>query len=285
MTMTEILEENKEKLIRQLDAASSPDAARPVLEETLDRMLYRYNEESASDRVRAAAADLIRSVRTAVPLVSTVGDVKIWERNVSGGRNRKGRGRSLLFPVFLISGAALAVVMLLTQTRLTLLPTAVLLTALSAVCLFLAGRFSAVSGIRGGREQMTECVVDSEAIYRIMHAVMMVIDQNLGRIELEDRMAEKENRKSDAAAIPEAELALFSGLLDASYSRDSEYAFEKLDELRYYLHTKHVDVVDYSDENAAWFDVMPSESAGTLRPALVMDGRLLKKGMASAGSR
>ena len=35
--------------------------------------------------------------------------------------------------------------------------------------------------------------------------------------------------------------------------------------------------------NSGWFDMMPAFSGGTIRPALVADGKLLKKGMASAG--
>ena len=68
-------------------------------------------------------------------------------------------------------------------------------------------------------------------------------------------------------------------------------------QIRFYLHRKGIDVVDWAGEdavsgpggaaaaavNSAWFDMMPAYEGGTLRPALIADGKLLKKGMASAG--
>ena len=54
----------------------------------------------------------------------------------------------------------------------------------------------------------------------------------------------------------------------------------------FYLHRKNIDVVDWTPDTAgqgAWFDMMPAYDSGTFRPALIADGTLLKKGMASAG--
>jgi hypothetical protein len=69
-------------------------------------------------------------------------------------------------------------------------------------------------------------------------------------------------------------------------------------DIRYYLHQKDVDVLAWSEQNAAWFEMLPS-AAGmkadgknsrsgdreedrvlTIRPALAQDSRLLKKGTA-----
>ena len=79
------------------------------------------------------------------------------------------------------------------------------------------------------------------------------------------------------------EIELFSDLIAASYSGDPEYALEKLDEIKYYLHRQQIEVVDYSEKTAQYFDLMPGTNAGTIRPALVADGALLKKGLASTG--
>ena len=50
------------------------------------------------------------------------------------------------------------------------------------------------------------------------------------------------------------------------------------------LNKQQIEAVDYSAETAQFFDMMPSQRAGTIRPALVADGKLLRKGMASTGS-
>ena len=51
--------------------------------------------------------------------------------------------------------------------------------------------------------------------------------------------------------------------------------------IRYYLHGKNVETVDYSREQAGSFELLPGKKTGTLRPALMASGKLLKKGLAS----
>ena len=89
----------------------------------------------------------------------------------------------------------------------------------------------------------------------------------------------------DGHKASSSELDLFSDLLAASYSQDPDYALEKLEDIKYYLHRQQIETVDYSQETAQFFDLMPGQYAGTIRPALVADGTLLRKGVASAGSK
>ena len=69
----------------------------------------------------------------------------------------------------------------------------------------------------------------------------------------------------------------------ASYSGDPEFALEKIDEIKYYLHKQQIETVDYSEATKQYFDLMPGIKSGTIRPALVADGKVLKKGLASTG--
>ena len=96
-----------------------------------------------------------------------------------------------------------------------------------------------------------------------------------------------------------AELELLSRLLEDAYGRrgEDEQAEEEISQIRFYLHRKGIEAVDWTGDTerqngtegggaggrGGWFDMMPAFESGTLRPALVFDGRLLKKGMASAG--
>ena len=105
--------------------------------------------------------------------------------------------------------------------------------------------------------------------------------------------------KKQAAAADPAELELLSRLLEDAYGRrgEDELADEEIGQIKFYLHRKNIDVVDWTDntgkrggkedsDSAArtgWFDMIPAFTAGTIRPALVADGRLLKKGLASEG--
>ena len=52
---------------------------------------------------------------------------------------------------------------------------------------------------------------------------------------------------------------------------------------QYAANKQQIDAVDYSEANKQYFDLMPGKQGGTIRPALVSDGKLLKKGLASSG--
>ena len=52
MAMIDYLEKDKDKLIAGLEEAKTPEKAGRILEEELDRLLVRYNEQCASERGR-----------------------------------------------------------------------------------------------------------------------------------------------------------------------------------------------------------------------------------------
>ena len=87
----------------------------------------------------------------------------------------------------------------------------------------------------------------------------------------------------DGRTVTQSELDLFSDLLAAAYSGDPEYALEKVEQIKYFLHRQQIEVVDYSKENEKYFDLMPGSKAATIRPAMVAQGGLLKKGLAATG--
>ena len=78
------------------------------------------------------------------------------------------------------------------------------------------------------------------------------------------------------------DIQLLSDLLESAYGEaDSEHSRQIISELKFYLHRKNIEVIDYDGENRDYFELMPSESAGTIRPALVMAGSVLRKGLAA----
>jgi hypothetical protein len=120
----------------------------------------------------------------------------------------------------------------------------------------------------------------------------MVIDRNL-ELALD---SEKYDRRKELAAAAGArgltpeEIELFSGLLEIADADSPQMAAD----IRYYLHKKEIDVLPWSAQYSAWFEMLPSlpgasfadkgrsgeESVVTIRPALAQDGKLLKKGTA-----
>ena len=62
-TLQEYLEQDKEKLLADLQQAKSPEKTQEVLGRELDRMLIRYNEDCAVPDLRDAAAYMLQTAR------------------------------------------------------------------------------------------------------------------------------------------------------------------------------------------------------------------------------
>ena len=99
--------------------------------------------------------------------------------------------------------------------------------------------------------------------------------------------------RTGLGGLSEDELELFAGLLEAETSGDSGYALDQIGNVRFYLHRQGIETVDYTQEHDSWFERMPAapgaggvglfadRSVKTVRPALVRNGELVKKGIAA----
>lgn len=291
-TMLHFLENDREKLLHAVTTARTPEKTQDAVIAELDRLLYQYNEQDASDRLKESAASMIQTARHMVPLLTGYGDVRVWERTV-GEESKGAKGKKLWFWVFLIVGlGCFAATFLLFQMagisfamRDALIPLGLLVLSLAA--LFLSGLFLAKSRsvtVEKKTELQTEITMDGESIYQALHTAVLVMDKNLDDIRSSSEWeARKKETAGDAPVLASEEADLYGGLLEAWYTNDGDVALDRLADLKYYLHKKGIDCVDYSPEHASWFDMMPSFKEGTLRPALIKDGTLLKKGLASGG--
>ena len=299
MKIVDILEKDKDNLLTELAAAKESEKAIRVLENELDKLLLTYNEQCSSDRERNAAAYMMQAVRLSLPLIDSVGDTKIWEAGEAAAKEKtKKRLNPLLF-LFLIGGLVLCGLGLLPF----MLPyfdggleslknfDMALLKPIGFVAGGLASMF--IAGLLGRRRapkapkrsQRVEVHVDSAKVYRNFRNAMLSVDQSLDEIRSMERWDKRDDAgKIDGHTASSSELDLFSDLLAAAYSRDPDFALEKIDEIKYYLHKQQIEVVDYSAETARYFDMMPGLHAGTIRPAMVAEGKLLRKGVASAGT-
>jgi hypothetical protein len=136
--------------------------------------------------------------------------------------------------------------------------------------------------VRTAKEQQVEIHGDADKLYRYYRTVILSVDQSLDEVGARERCDKREQAGNiDGRPATTPELDLFSDLLAASYSGDPEYALEKIEAIKYYLHRQQIEVVDYSESTRQYFDMMPGTKTGTIRPAMVADGNLLKKGLAS----
>jgi hypothetical protein len=107
----------------------------------------------------------------------------------------------------------------------------------------------------------------------------MIVDRNIA-----DALSAKKIEEAQRGEEPTEtnnDLSLYSDLLEASLAKDGEYALDQISKVPFYLHQKGIEAMNYSDEYRSYFDVIPGEKQETIRPALVKDGHLLKKGIVS----
>ena len=216
---------------------------------------------------------------------NSAGQVSAYQRTSAGPRKQAGAGFALPLTASVVMAAAAVLVMVFAGkgSMLTCLLIALLLTAGSLGLAFYAGRKSGNAPARPtAGEQYFEVSLDHNKLYHSLLAVLTVVDRNLGEVENAARL----NMADSAEIRREADtpqLNLLADLLEQAYTqKEEEWAEEIISEIRFYLHRKGIDTLDYSPDRSKWFDMMPAQSDGTLRPALVEDGVLLKKGLAAA---
>ena len=211
-----------------------------------------------------------------------------WQRSTAAQQEKEKKLRPLALVLAVVGlGLVLAAVLVLMKQGeggLTLPLLAPPL--LGAVCLFLGGLWLIRRKKRKAADEIKrEFHVNPAAIYRALQGVLMTADKDLKEAAELARL-EKQREESAASALSTDETELFAGLLEAAYARrgasDGADAEEIIANIRYYLYKRNVETLDYSGEKAAWFECLPARRSGTIRPALVSGGRLLKKGLASA---
>lgn len=293
MKITELLEKDKDRLLTEISAAGTAEKAVSILEKETDKLLLTHNDAAGSDAERNAAAHIMQAVRLSLPFIDSLGGTKVFEQGV----NEKGKAKTPVSVILLtIAGIVLLIYGLLplillginsastTAARNDLIARSVAI-IMGAAALFLSGSIKGKPALSKKKEYHVEQRVDADRIYRNYRTIMISVDQSLDEVRLTEKQAYREQAgKIEGRDASSAEIELFSDLLAASYSGDPEFALEKIAGIKYYLHQQQIEAVDYDSDTAQYFDLMPGTSAGTIRPALVADGKLLKKGLASKGN-
>ena len=357
MKMIDYLDRDRDRILAGQKGAHSPAEAQQVLEKETDRLLLQYNEDCTSVRVRDAAAGMMQAVRSSVPFLDSAGEPRVWRREgygsygtgagsggndgsygnhgKAGGSGAKGGGfgRSLsgillvVGAVITLAGFAVPALSAGGPAAAGALLKSILLPVAGGGCLYLAGR-TAGSGARigigktsgaGAGAERIEITIDPDKLWSSLRGAVMVVDRNLELAQEEESYARRKAADTAAAeggsGLSAAEIELFSGLLEMADADSPQMAAD----IRYYLHKKDVEAVDWTPQYAAWFERLPalpgtavtggfpgpkgsaggiSEKTGsaggsagsfksadeavvTIRPALVQHGRLLKKGTAA----
>ena len=290
MTINEFLEKDKERFLQRLSSASGADRVIQICEEELNRILLQFNEANTDKRTGEEAWYAMQTARAALPLLDTAGEAKIYnlasrqeERKIPGG---------LTLPLAAGIGSTAGGALLLALgaghiAALTLFPVSALLLIAGMGGIFLAGRKSAGTAMpQVPGEVIVKAETDSEKVYHSLSMMLNVVDHNLEEVSRKAALSAPGSDipgLSDQGASPmkKDELQLLSGLLESAYSRPEEaYARDMISEIRFYLHRRGVELVEYSSDTDSLFDRMPAPSDRTIRPALKSGTLVLVRGLA-----
>ena len=296
MEMMQFLESDKEQILSGLVKAGSPEQAQTVLEKEFDKLLLQYNEECVEERVRNEARHMTQAAKMMIPMISSQGETRVWSKSTSSGEAGMKLTKTaiaciaggVLFVIAAIASLAAAAGSSLTVSALLgSIPAAIL----GGGLLFWGGRLSldrnaGGSNARQGDEaQQVEIRVDPDRVWSCLRAVVLSIDKGLHEAREAVNYERERLTESEGGGFAPEEAELFAGLLESAYSlreevTDDSAVLETISQIRYYLHRKQVETVDYGGGKREWFELLPGRQDMTIRPALVRDGVLVRKGLA-----
>lgn len=270
-SMHSLLLADEERVVNTLRALERSDRSCEksiaALNDELGTLLLRYNSSCVGDRARQAAADgMTATARDSLDLLLSA-DAKL---EVDKRRHRS--GTAYLLALALILGAAAVFII----AKHPILAYVCLGGAL--ICAFLSG----LLWFREGSAHVAQRL-DSESIWRTLKKVTETMDMKLEEQSGLALQTDDGGIDGDKAPLDERELELMGELLEALYTDSGEFALRQLKRLRPYLREKGLELVEYGEDTAEYFEVFPSKTgSATLRPALLYGDRLLMTGRAAA---
>ena len=285
-TLLGLIEADREALLATLRQDRAPATAQQVLEKALDRALMRYTEAHPDDASRRAARLTVSAMKSALPLIDSIGEARRWSHTAGETRDKGIKTMSLA-----LLGAAgaliLATLMGLILAGGRLNGPIALIEALIPAALGIGAAYWA--GLKQGRpdkpaqapaDMREEFLIDPDRLWRNLHGMLLIADDLLDRAQAESEAAQLAEI-SPTAALDRRQAELFSTLLENTYARSDADAREMTEAMRFYLHGQGVDLVDCTPGREAWFEFLPADRPGTLRPALVAGDKVIKKGLAA----
>lgn len=121
--------------------------------------------------------------------------------------------------------------------------------------------------------------VDAEAAVRMLRGLCQAADVCVSDLALLDKDAGMAHLTGTA---DDAMLDLLTALMEAKASGRSEMAMRSLSQAEQYLHGLGIELIAYDAAHAQLFDVLPTMGeARTIRPAMMKDGKVLRRGVAA----
>ncbi len=297
-TLSELLAEDKETVMNRLLSDRAQEKALTALESEMDRLMYKAGAMEGSGAQSEVVQGMLQVVKSTLPLIESVSEAEVWEKE-SGHQSDRRRLPGPVSIVCLIAGIVCAVSGLVGQSIAgkVLRPDTLLWTIAGCVLLVIGGylagkgRKDPGAGKAGaGKEKQVRqtFLVDPAKVWHILQGITLSADHSLERVKDLDEVREQESNADSKAPMSKDELQFFCDLLENAYARrrrapSDDTLREQVESIRYYLHSKGIETEDYSVQSVSWFELLPaSGQAVTIRPALIKDGVVIRRGLASA---
>lgn len=285
-SLVTLFEPERERLLSDIQQDRTPQAVQEVLEKAIDRLTIRYAEACADARTRDAAQLTLRTIKQALPLVDSVGEVRRWQSELPVARRSftPATLAPMISGVVLILSGMLSLMISGGLAGIVSLVGALIPAALGMAALFWAGMKYNAPKPQSAQDGPTreELLEDGEKIWHHLKGMLLAADNALEAIQTQ---AEPEEHRAEIVAevdsMPRAEVEMFSGLLESAYAMEGPDAREMVERICFYLHGAKVDVLDDAPGREAWFEYLPACHPGTIRPALASEEKLICKGLAA----
>lgn len=270
MNATAAFSHREEELLAQLEQAQEPEqaiaACTMALEQTACELAQDEQDEYARQRQQAVMAlarrmpQMLRAAQARGELVLS-GEPKAESRQDKLRRGAKAAGAFLL--------AALAVYELIDGQALF----AALQVVGGALLLWPQGASEQTAQARG------ICLVNSKEAVRVLRELCQAADVCVSDLALLNKDMGTARLSGTA---DDAMLDLLTALMEAKASGRGELALRSLSQAEQYLHLLGVELLPYDAAHADLFDVLPTMGeARTIRPAMMREGKVLRRGVAA----
>ena len=270
MNASTAFEHRREQLADALSRAEGMQESIAACTMTLEQVACELAQEEQDEHARQRQPAVMAALRSA-PQMLVAADAE-GELVLEGeGAQRAGKKLRPLQAVGAFLLAALAVYELIDGQA--------LFSALQ-----LAGGVLLLAGAQGGGAEQNvrargKAVIRADELMRRTAALCAAADTCVSDLALLDKEAGMARLSGTA---DEAMIDLLVSLMEAKASGRDEAAMRSLSQVEQYLHMLGIDVLFYDEAHAAHFDMLPTMGeARTIRPALMKEGRVLRRGTAA----
>lgn len=276
MNAFEAFEKRKDELALRLAAAGNAQQAAEAASMTLEMIAADLAQDEQDEMLRQRqqavlalakrAPSFVRPARAEGELIVARKETKAPAKGVKIGLREAG---ALLL-------AALAVAEIVDGSLMF-----ALLQAAGAALLYV-GTLGKGSAAREEYRAQGVLAMDAQEMIRTMGELCRAADICVSDLQLIER--ERGAARLHGTA-DEAMLDLLVSLMEAKATGRGEVALRSLDQAETYLRMLGVEAAFFSRENAHMFDVLPTLSGErTIRPALIRDGKLIRRGVAACAA-